>query len=118
MLVAGVINLVHLINEIKQHHPGVSYADTFQLGSALSIEVGCCALLRSVFVESAINLSGLLVQEAGGPHIPLRFGRVDVAEHTGCAKEGRLPGGYCMPLLNWQDEAAYLACCCALGSTY
>ena len=37
--VAGVINLVHLINEIKQHHPAVSYADTFQLGSALSIEV-------------------------------------------------------------------------------
>lgn len=66
---AGVINLVHLINEIKQHHPAVSYADTFQLGSALSIE------------------------EAGGPKIPLRFGRVDVAEHTGCAKEGRLPGG-------------------------
>ncbi|DBA66373.1 TPA: putative L-ascorbate peroxidase 7, chloroplastic [Trebouxia sp. C0005] len=65
----GVINLVHMINEIKEHHPQVSFADTFQLASALSIE------------------------EAGGPKIPLRFGRVDVGEQTGCAKEGRLPGG-------------------------
>ncbi|DBB14327.1 TPA: hypothetical protein ACH3X3_004639 [Trebouxia sp. C0006] len=66
---AGVINLVHMMNEIKQHHPQVSFADTFQLAAALSIE------------------------EAGGPKIPLRFGRVDVGEQTGCAKEGRLPGG-------------------------
>lgn len=35
----GVINLVRTINEIKEHHPAVSCADTFQLGSALSIEV-------------------------------------------------------------------------------
>jgi len=35
----GVINLVHMINEIKQHHPQVSFADTFQLAAALSIEV-------------------------------------------------------------------------------
>lgn len=34
------------------------------------------------------------MQEAGGPKIPLRFGRVDVGEQTGCAKEGRLPGTY------------------------
>lgn len=36
---AGVINLVHMMNVIKQHHPQVSFADTFQLASALSIEV-------------------------------------------------------------------------------
>lgn len=32
------------------------------------------------------------LQEAGGPKIPVRFGRVDVGQQTGCAKEGKLPG--------------------------
>ena len=35
----GVITLVRQINDIKKHHPAVSYADTFQLGSAVSVEV-------------------------------------------------------------------------------
>lgn len=33
-----------------------------------------------------------ILQEAGGPKIPVRFGRVDVSEQTGCATEGKLPG--------------------------
>jgi len=38
-----------MINEIKQHHPQVSFADTFQLASALSIEV------RLLFHPSALQ---------------------------------------------------------------
>lgn len=41
--------------------------------------------------EEPLFTSGTL-QEAGGPKIPVRFGRVDVSQQTGCAKEGKLPG--------------------------
>lgn len=43
--------------------------------------------------QSTANAGGL--QEAGGPRIPARFGRIDVEEQTGCAREGRLPGKAC-----------------------
>lgn len=66
---AGVINMINLMNGLKEKYPSVTYADMYQLASALAIE------------------------DAGGPKIPLRFGRVDVPEEKGCAKEGRLPGG-------------------------
>ena len=48
---------------------GVSYADVFQLASATAIEL------------------------AGGPKIPLRFGRRDARNEEDCCPEGRLPGG-------------------------
>lgn len=47
---------------------GVSYADVFQLASATAIEL------------------------AGGPKIPLRFGRRDARTEEDCVPEGRLPG--------------------------
>lgn len=34
----------------------------------------------------------LVLQLAGGPHIPLRYGRTDAATEEECAPEGRLPG--------------------------
>jgi len=34
----------------------------------------------------------LLLQEAGGPKIPMKYGRVDVSAPEECPEEGRLPG--------------------------
>ena len=46
----------------------------------------------SICAERAIFDLPDILQEARGPKIPVRFGRVDVSEQTGCAKEGKLPG--------------------------
>ncbi|KAK9945839.1 hypothetical protein M0R45_011335 [Rubus argutus] len=46
----------------------VTYADLFQLASASAVEVG-----------------------AGGPKIPMKYGRVDVSAPEQCPEEGRLP---------------------------
>lgn len=32
------------------------------------------------------------MQEAGGPKLPMKYGRVDVAGPEQCPEEGRLPG--------------------------
>nr|ATL76083.1 ascorbate peroxidase 6 [Eleusine coracana] len=56
-----------LIQPIKDKYSGVTYADLFQLSSATAIE------------------------EAGGPKIPMVYGRVDVAAPEQCPPEGRLP---------------------------
>ena len=53
---------------MSDKHEGVSYADIFQLASATAIEL------------------------AGGPKIPLRFGRKDARNEEDCCPEGRLPG--------------------------
>jgi L-ascorbate peroxidase len=53
---------------VSDKHDGVSYADVFQLASATAIEL------------------------AGGPKIPLRFGRRDARSEEDCCPEGRLPG--------------------------
>jgi L-ascorbate peroxidase len=55
------------LGPIKKRHPAVSWADLIQLGSA-------CA-----------------VKHAGGPAIPVRFGRVDVPTEACCPAPGRLP---------------------------
>lgn len=55
------------LSPIHKRHPGVSWADLIQLGSA-------CA-----------------VKHAGGPLIPVRFGRVDVPSEAQCPEAGRLP---------------------------
>ncbi|KAJ3671648.1 hypothetical protein LUZ60_007727 [Juncus effusus] len=64
---AGLVNALNLIQPIKDKYPGITYADLFQLASATAIE------------------------EAGGPRIPMKYGRVDVTEPEQCPPEGRLP---------------------------
>ncbi|XP_073260757.1 probable L-ascorbate peroxidase 6, chloroplastic/mitochondrial isoform X2 [Populus alba] len=64
---AGLVNALKLIQPIKDKYSGVTYADLFQLASATAIE------------------------EAGGPKIPMKYGRVDVSAPEECPEEGRLP---------------------------
>ncbi|XP_021759715.1 probable L-ascorbate peroxidase 6, chloroplastic isoform X2 [Chenopodium quinoa] len=64
---AGLINALKLLQPIKDKYSGVTYADLFQLASATAIE------------------------EAGGPKIPMKYGRVDVTGPEQCPEEGRLP---------------------------
>ncbi|KAM7514832.1 hypothetical protein LguiA_004415 [Lonicera macranthoides] len=64
---AGLINAIKLLQPIKDKYPGVTYADLFQLASATAVE------------------------EAGGPKIPMKYGRVDVSGPDQCPEEGRLP---------------------------
>ncbi|KAI5001836.1 hypothetical protein ZWY2020_026486 [Hordeum vulgare] len=64
---AGLVNALELIEAIKDKYTGVTYADLFQLASATTVE------------------------EAGGPRIPMIYGRVDVSAPEQCPPEGRLP---------------------------
>ncbi|ESQ38760.1 hypothetical protein EUTSA_v10028759mg [Eutrema salsugineum] len=64
---AGLVNALNLIQHIKEMYSGISYADLFQLASATAIE------------------------EAGGPKIPMKYGRVDTSSPHECPEEGRLP---------------------------
>ncbi|CAL1362429.1 unnamed protein product [Linum trigynum] len=64
---AGLVNALSLLQPIKEKYSGVTYADLFQLASATAIE------------------------EAGGPKIPMKYGRVDVSSAEECPEEGRLP---------------------------
>ncbi|OAY23434.1 probable L-ascorbate peroxidase 6, chloroplastic/mitochondrial isoform X1 [Manihot esculenta] len=64
---AGLVNALNLLQPIKDKYSGVTYADLFQLASATAIE------------------------EAGGPKIPMKYGRVDVSAPEDCPEEGRLP---------------------------
>ncbi|CAI9115412.1 OLC1v1016312C2 [Oldenlandia corymbosa var. corymbosa] len=64
---AGLVNALKLLQPIKDKYSGVTYADLFQLASATAIE------------------------EAGGPKIPMKYGRVDVDVPDQCPEEGRLP---------------------------
>ncbi|KAK6114899.1 hypothetical protein DH2020_007168 [Rehmannia glutinosa] len=64
---AGLVNALKLLQPIKDKYSSVTYADLFQLASATAIE------------------------EAGGPKIPMKYGRVDVTGPEQCPEEGRLP---------------------------
>ncbi|KAI4983378.1 hypothetical protein ZWY2020_023870 [Hordeum vulgare] len=64
---AGLTNALKLIQPIKDKYPGITYADLFQLASATAIE------------------------EAGGPKLPMKYGRVDITAPEQCPPEGRLP---------------------------
>ncbi|CAF2204917.1 L-ascorbate peroxidase T, chloroplastic-like isoform X1 [Brassica napus] len=64
---AGLVNALKLIEPIKEKYSNISYADLFQLASATAVE------------------------EAGGPEIPMKYGRVDVSAPEQCPEEGRLP---------------------------
>ena len=66
---AGLPGAMNLLKPIKEKHPGIGWADLIQYASVLSIEV------------------------AGGPKIPLKFGRIDVQSENDVPPEGRLPGG-------------------------
>ncbi|KAG2571400.1 hypothetical protein PVAP13_7KG010400 [Panicum virgatum] len=65
---ANAGSALKLIQPIKDKFSGVAYADLFQLASATAI------------------------QDAGGPKIPMIYGRVDVTAPGQCPPEGRLPG--------------------------
>ena len=56
------------LSPIHARHPSVSWADLIQLASATA------------------------VAHAGGPVIPMRYGRVDVPSEACCPPSGRLPG--------------------------
>ncbi|KAK4800567.1 hypothetical protein SAY86_021054 [Trapa natans] len=64
---AGLVNALKLLQPIKGKYSSLTYADLFQLASATAVE------------------------QAGGPKIPMKYGRVDVSEPEGCPEEGRLP---------------------------
>lgn len=64
---AGLVNALKLLQPIKDKYSDVTYADLFQLASATAIE------------------------EAGGPKLPMKYGRVDVSAPEECPEEGRLP---------------------------
>ncbi|TKY74259.1 L-ascorbate peroxidase T [Spatholobus suberectus] len=64
---AGLVNALKLLQPIKDKYSGVTYADLFQLAGATAVE------------------------EAGGPKIPMKYGRVNVSEPEQCPEEGRLP---------------------------
>ncbi|KAJ7524942.1 hypothetical protein O6H91_17G028700 [Diphasiastrum complanatum] len=64
---AGLQNALRLLEPVKEKFPHVSFADLFQLASATAVEL------------------------AGGPKIPMRYGRLDTSGPEDCAKEGKLP---------------------------
>ncbi|XP_024538691.1 probable L-ascorbate peroxidase 6, chloroplastic/mitochondrial [Selaginella moellendorffii] len=64
---AGLQGALKLLDPIKDKFPAISYADLFQLASVTAIEL------------------------AGGPKIPMRYGRVDTTTPEECPEEGMLP---------------------------
>ncbi|KAK9809779.1 hypothetical protein WJX73_005741 [Symbiochloris irregularis] len=66
---AGLTAALELLKKIAEDHEHVSYADLFQLASGTAVEV------------------------AGGPKIPLRFGRKDADGPESVVPEGNLPAG-------------------------
>ncbi|GFR44571.1 hypothetical protein Agub_g5845 [Astrephomene gubernaculifera] len=65
---SGLSVALTLLEPIKKKYPDVSYADLIQMASAVAIEA------------------------AGGPQIPLRYGRRDATGPEQCSPEGNLPG--------------------------
>eukprot|EP01065_Artemidia_motanka_P040413 TRINITY_DN5064_c0_g1_i1.p1 TRINITY_DN5064_c0_g1~~TRINITY_DN5064_c0_g1_i1.p1 ORF type:complete len:308 (+),score=85.75 TRINITY_DN5064_c0_g1_i1:61-984(+) len=65
---AGLKVARDLLEPVKAANPKISYADLWCLASCIAIE------------------------EAGGPKVPFRYGRVDCASASGCPPDGRLPG--------------------------
>lgn len=64
---AGLINAIKLLEPVKEAFPAVSYADIFQMASCRAIE------------------------NAGGPKIGVKYGRVDADSKEQCSPEGNLP---------------------------
>ena len=64
---AGLFNAINLLDPVKEKYQDITYADLFQLASVTAIE------------------------DAGGPKIPLRYGRRDIEGEEQSVKEGYLP---------------------------
>lgn len=64
---AGLPIAANLLEPFKAKYPDVSYADLYQMASAVAIEA------------------------AGGPKIPMRYGRRDARTEEDCPPEGNLP---------------------------
>lgn len=97
MIFTGLINALKLIQPIKDRYPSITYADLFQLASATAIEVIVLSLIISLDtlicrVYVVVCCVNIIIQEAGGPKIPMKYGRVDVTAPEQCPPEGRLPG--------------------------
>jgi len=69
---AGLQVAMDLLEGFHTKYPDVSYSDLYQMASAVGIEA------------------------AGGPKIPMRYGRLDASGPEACAKEGNLPSA-CHP---------------------
>mmetsp|Transcript_33285 Transcript_33285/g.43895 ORF Transcript_33285/g.43895 Transcript_33285/m.43895 type:complete len:331 (+) Transcript_33285:87-1079(+) len=65
---AGLNTALKLLEPIKTKFPSVGWADLMQMASAVSVEL------------------------AGGPAIPMKYGRVDSTSPDECSPEGNLPG--------------------------
>lgn len=66
---AGLSLAVTILTRVKKQVPEVGWADLMQMGSAIAVE------------------------EAGGPTIPMKYGRCTVEGPEGTHKEGNLPDG-------------------------
>ena len=67
---AGLDKAVRYLKPIHNRHPVVSWADLIQLAAATSVE------------------------DAGGPKIDMKYGRVEVKSKEECPDEGNLPDAY------------------------
>lgn len=65
---AGLIIALNILKPIKAKYPDVTHADLYQMASAVATEA------------------------AGGPKIPLRYGRKDARGPEDCTPDGKLPG--------------------------
>jgi len=66
---AGLKIALGLLKPIKEKHANVGWADLMQMASAVGVEL------------------------AGGPKIPMKYGRVDIESGDLCPPEGNLPDG-------------------------
>lgn len=64
---AGLKKAINYLQPFKSKYPEISWSDIIQLASVTAIE------------------------HAGGPKIPIRFGRLDTENESQCPKEGNLP---------------------------
>ncbi|GBG79798.1 hypothetical protein CBR_g30060 [Chara braunii] len=75
---AGLVNAIKLLDPIREKYPAVSNADLLQLAGATAIEM------------------------AGGPTLPMKYGRIDAPSEEFCAPDNVLP------MANPPDPAAHL----------
>ncbi|KXZ47588.1 hypothetical protein GPECTOR_34g747 [Gonium pectorale] len=64
----GLAIALGILGPIKKRYPDVSHADLYQMASAVAVEA------------------------AGGPKIPMRYGRKDATSPDQCSPDGNLPG--------------------------
>ena len=105
---AGLDGGVKLLKGIADKYDDVTYADIFQLASAIAVKVllplthqcrnrvGMTPLLAKselvCFRWGCLSFMSGNLQDAGGPSIPLRMGRKDAPGPESQQPEGNLPG--------------------------